>query len=166
MIALQIEDIRKFMSKMLLGTTFDSYMVSEISITTFASFTIDGMFHPEFFSGSSDDSAASGVSDDGRHIKWKTVRPVCLDIIKGKNLPVSFHIVLQLPPDETASLLDENDLSITPDDIFGFFLNISYRGDMLTVTTGSSVRVMSAAKAADMAWDRMAREFLTVEGLI
>ena len=42
MIALPVEHIREFMNKLLLTPSFDCFMVSEASITTFATFSIDG----------------------------------------------------------------------------------------------------------------------------
>ena len=48
--AFQIENIRSFMKQLLLQDTFDTFLVSEVSVTTFASFRIDGSLHPEFYS--------------------------------------------------------------------------------------------------------------------
>ena len=45
MIALQIVDLKDFMSKLLIGSTFDSFWLCEASVTTFATFTIDGTLH-------------------------------------------------------------------------------------------------------------------------
>ncbi|MFR4454409.1 MAG: DUF5721 family protein [Blautia hansenii] len=49
MIALQIVDLKDFMSKLLIGSTFDSFWLCEASVTTFATFTIDGTLHTDFY---------------------------------------------------------------------------------------------------------------------
>lgn len=48
MIALQIQDIKSFMSKLLLQDTFDSFLLKEAEITVAVTHTIDGMLHPDF----------------------------------------------------------------------------------------------------------------------
>ena len=50
MIALQIQDIKNFMSKLLLSQTFDHFLLVEGSITTFNTFRIEGRVHKDFFS--------------------------------------------------------------------------------------------------------------------
>ena len=42
MIALQIQDIKDFMSRLLLSSAFDAFLVVEGSVTTFSAFQIDG----------------------------------------------------------------------------------------------------------------------------
>lgn len=45
MIALQIQDVKDFMGKLLLQHTFDAFLVVEGSITTYNTFHIDGRLH-------------------------------------------------------------------------------------------------------------------------
>ena len=49
MVALQIQDIKNFMSKLLLSQTFDNFLLVEGSITTFNTFRIDGRLHTAFY---------------------------------------------------------------------------------------------------------------------
>ena len=42
MLALKITDIRDFTNKLFIGEVFDKFCLSEASITTFNTFTIDG----------------------------------------------------------------------------------------------------------------------------
>ena len=81
----QIQDIRDFMKKLLLGETFDTFLLSEASLTTFASFHIDGTFHPEFFG--SDEAEQLTVENCGYPL-WKRVRPLFFELTKGKNTPL------------------------------------------------------------------------------
>lgn len=163
MIALQIEHIRDFMNKLLLTSSFDTYRVSEASITTFTSFSIDGILHPEFYDSDLIDSPDASAETQ---ITWESVRPFCLSVFKGKRLPLSFHFVLQLPKSRIPDFLSDYGLASTDaEDIFGLFLNIQYRNDILTVTTGSSTRVFTGDRTLDQAWDQAVKSFLLREGL-
>ena len=163
MIALQISHVRDFMNKLLLTETFDTYLVSEATVTTFASFSIDGSLRREFYTGDESLSSADLPPENQKQVTWDMIRPFCLQLIKGRRLPLSLRIVLELPEAETAALLEDNDLNFTPEDIFGLFLNIQYRGGELSVTTGSSLRVFSQDRSLDQAWDRMVQEFLLIQ---
>ena len=50
MVALQIQDIKIFMNKLLLSQTFDNFLLVEGSITTYNTFRIEGRVHKDFFS--------------------------------------------------------------------------------------------------------------------
>ena len=45
--AFQIQDVKSFMSHLLLSNTFDRFLLTEASITTFNTFFIDGHLHKE-----------------------------------------------------------------------------------------------------------------------
>ena len=163
MIALQIEHIRDFMNKLLLTPSFDTYRVSEATITTFTTFSIDGILHPEFYDSDLIDSPDGSAESQ---ISWESIRPFCLSVFKGKQLPLSFHFVLQLPKSRIPDFLAEHGLTATAaEDIFGLFLNIQYRNNMLTVTTGSSTRVFTGDRTLDQAWDQAVKAFLSREEL-
>ena len=49
MLALQIPDVKAFMSQLLIGDTFDAFLLKEAEITTSVTHSIDGLLHPEFF---------------------------------------------------------------------------------------------------------------------
>ena len=38
------------MKKLLILDTFDTFLVSEVTVTTFATFHVDGSFHTDYFS--------------------------------------------------------------------------------------------------------------------
>ncbi|MST82511.1 DUF5721 family protein [Bilifractor porci] len=162
MLAIQIDHVKDFMKKLLLQDAFDSFLVSEISITTFTTFSIDGQLHPEFF----DPEKCEALRAENRSsILWKEARPFCLSIIKGQQSPLSFHIVLQADSALTAQLSASAGLSFSPEDIFGLFLNLQFRGGVLSVTTGTSLKVFTPDKSLDRAWDRFVSGWLEQEGI-
>ncbi|MDD3277649.1 MAG: DUF5721 family protein [Lachnospiraceae bacterium] len=158
MIAITIKSVKTFMNKMLLTDTFDNYYVSEVSITTFATFSIDGKLHHDFYDpGRAEELRSSGQEQ----ILWKDIKAFCFSVIKGKHAPLAFKFVLQLPPQEVALLIARSSLSLIPEDVFGLFLNCQFTGETLTITTGSSLRIFTLDKSLDHAWDTMLQTFLT-----
>ena len=66
MIAFEIDQVKLFMSRLLLSDAFDHFLVPEVSITTYATFRIDGTLHPAFYGDSSDTSETpSGAAVPG-----------------------------------------------------------------------------------------------------
>ena len=171
MIALQIEHIGGFMNQLLLKETFDRFLVSEAQITTFTTFTIDGQSHPEFYEddASADDGRATADSEAQRHrealVRWKEIRSFCVQILKGRRLPLSFRFVFQLSSGQIRRFLEKNGLNYDPEDVLGLFLNIQYRNHTLTVTTGSSLRIFTLDHTLDQAWDQYVRNFFNTCGL-
>ena len=70
--------------------------------------------------------------------------------------------MLLLPQEQIPDFLSDHELPLASEDVFGLFLNIQYRGNVLTVTTGSSLRVFSGNRELDRAWDQAVRDFLGV----
>ena len=160
MIALNILDIRNFMSKLLGGNSFDTFWFVEASITTYVTFTIDGSLHKDFFDSSLADSLHLEERD---YTLWKEVKPFCFSIMRGKHTPLHFKIIFRLSPEHTAVLLADRKLAYRPEDINGLFLNFQYDGRQLTCTTGTSLKVFTLDKSLDYAWDEMLRDFFKQE---
>lgn len=156
MIAVQIQDIKDFMSKLLLGNAFDSFWLSEASITTSVSYTIDGFLHPEFYYT----QEAELLQEEGRtYALWRDMKPFCFSVIKGKKTPLSFKIVFMLSKKNTQKLLASSKLSYQLEDIFGLFVNFQFDGQHLTCTTGTSLKTFSLDKSLDRVWDEMILKF-------
>ena len=47
--ALQIPDVRDFMTKLLTTEIFDTFLVTETTLTTFTTFRMDGSFHADYY---------------------------------------------------------------------------------------------------------------------
>ena len=153
MLALKITDTKDFMTKLLAGDTFDTFLFSEGSVTTFTTFLVDGTWHPEFF------------KEEQSALTWKLVRPLLYNIIKGKNTPVHMRIVLKLADYNVESLLRSADVPFTKEEIDGLFLNLTYAKDEVSVTTGTSLRIFTLDKTLDRVWDDMVRRFFQTRGI-
>ena len=162
MLAIQIEHVKKFMGALLLKESFDPFLLSEATITTFAEFHIDGFLHKDFFDGED----LEKLSAESRSlIRWKDVREHCLALIKGQRTPLSFRMVFQLPEKTTEKLVLAANSALSPEDVYGLFLNVQFRGGILTLTTGTSLRTFTLDKSLEKAWDSYISSYLAKQGL-
>lgn len=156
MIACKVTNLKKFMSHLLVGDSFDSFWLSEATITTGNTFTIDGVLHPEFFSP----EAREILERCHRtHSLWKEMKPLCYSIIRGKQTPLQFQFVFRLSYEKTRLALADSGIGVDPDQVKGLFLNIQYNGGQLICTTGAALGVFTMDKSLDRMWDQMALRF-------
>ena len=157
MIALKITNIKQFMNKFLTGGDFDSFLLEEASISTYNTFIIDGHQNRAFYS--TEEWEDQEIRPYNLSM-WKTIRPICFDLIKGKHTPAALHFVLHLIPDYTAAVLQKEECAVTPDQVKAFVLNIKYDGAELTLVTGTAFHTFLMDKTPDILWDKAVRQFL------
>ncbi len=155
MIALRIEDIRQFTTSLFVGEVFEQFLVREAAITTFNTFTIDGMIRPGYYSQEEiEDKKIGNLS------AWAMIKPFCFSLIKGKRLPGGFRIILQMPEEGTERFLASRSIPLTAEQVKGLYVNIRYEEEKLTCVTGTSVSVFTLDKTLDEEWDRAFKSFL------
>ena len=121
MIALKAEDVRDFTSKLFLGEAFDGFLVKEAKIVTYNQFSIDGHIRKGYFGP--EELEEKGIEEFS---SWAMLRPFCFSLIKGKKLPESFQIVLQLPARNTEQFAASSGCGMDGKQIQGLYLNIRY----------------------------------------
>jgi hypothetical protein len=151
-----IQDIRDFTRKLLLGDTFDTFLLSEAEITTYATFHIDGTFHPSYLSTA---EAETLTTEQCGYTLWKRIRPLFFELTRGKNTPLNFRIVFRLAPHNVEQLLRLDGIALQSTEVDGLFLNIRYDGQNLQCISGTSLRVFSMDKSLEHAWDDMLEKF-------
>lgn len=156
MTALKISNVKEFMNIFLLSETFDHFLLSEASITTFATMVLDGSCCADFFSPEDKDYE---LIKDNAYVPFSLLRSSCLDFIKGKRTPVSFKFVFLLSKENQQKTLASLHSSFAPEDISGMYLNLKYQSGDITCTTGISYRNFSMDKSLDHAWDEMVIRF-------
>lgn len=157
--SLQIPDVKDFMTKLLTTDIFDTFLVSEASVTTFTTFQIDGSYHPDYF-GNMDGSADADHGKEETAPYWRLIRPFFFDLIKGKHTPLNFKIVFRLADYNVEKLLLQAGIPLHALDVSGLYLNIYYNGKEISCITGTSVRVFTLDKSLEHAWDDMVGKFL------
>ena len=85
MIALKIEDLRGFTTKLFVRDTFDGLCVREARVATFSSFSIDGRIRPGYYT--KDEREAEGIRE---YAAWRMLRPFCFSLIKGNGCRGAF----------------------------------------------------------------------------
>lgn len=157
MISIQILELKSFMSKLLSSTMFDQYLVNEVSITTFNTFSIDGSISKTYYS---EIEKEENPSFSLEFSSWSQLKSYCFEIIKGKKTPEKFKFIFQLPVTEVSSLLVENDSSLPNSQVKTFVLTIKYDGQSVSCVTAVSYHTFSLDKSADSIWDKAFLRFL------
>lgn len=163
MIALQIQDVKDFMGKLLLQHTFDAFLVVEGSITTYNTFHIDGRLHPDYYTA--EEQEALKTSLRGFSL-WQELKPFCLELIKGKRTPLGFRFTFRLSRENTEKLLTQAGSSFSLEQVDGLLLNLRYDETGLVCTTGTSLKLFTMDKSLEHAWDQMVQKFLLRQELI
>lgn len=158
MIALKIEDIKEFTSKLFMKEDFDAFLVKEVRIVTFASFSIDGRLRKEYFSAGEQEELGTEPL-----VPWRLLRPGCFHLIRGKRLPGSFQIVFQLPRSQILRFAALQ--KVDPQAVQAMYLNIRYEEGALYCITGMSLSFFTLEKTLENAWDDSAQEYLKKMGI-
>lgn len=162
MIALQITSLKQFMNAFLTADTFDIFLLEQASITTYNIFQIDGRQNKAFYSEEEWEDASIRPYDFTR---WKDIRGLCFDLIKGKHTPTAFKFVLQLCPEYVESILKSEDTLLKTDDIKSLVLTLKYDGNRLVLVTGTSLKTFIPDKSIEQYWDNAIRRFLSKKEL-
>lgn len=161
MLAIQIEDIKNFMSHLLLKDTFDDFSVAQIEISTGNTLTIDGHLNRDFFDNE------ECLLEDGsprQYAYWSELRELCFSRIKGKKLPLFFQISLLLTEwDRQQFLLDDD--SSDPAVIENYYLNIRYDSRGLFCTSGASYKLFTMNKSAELGIDQYIQKLFSHFGI-
>lgn len=160
MVGLKIDDVKTFTSQLFVKETFDKFLVREADIVTYNAFHIDGRIKQGYY---------TDVELEENQIEefsaWKVIRPICFSLIKGKKLPGSFQIVLQLCPEDVEKFLFYSQLGFRVEQIKGLYLNIRYEDGGIHCVTGTSIDFFTLDKSLDLEWDEAARLFLKTQGI-
>lgn len=157
MIALQIKNIKTFMSRLLSSDVFDCFLLSEASITTNNTFFIDGHQNKEFFSDEEWEDSSIRPYD---YSMWKDMKSLCFHLIKGTRTPVGFKFVLHMIPSYVESILSDDSVTVPANEVKALVLTVRYDNTGLTLTTGTSLKTFLPDKSADIYWDKYMKHFL------
>ena len=73
MISLRIKDTKVFMSQLLIKDTFDRMLLSEATIKTACSYTINGQINKEYYS---DEEWDNLNNNEKSYSEWSNIKPV------------------------------------------------------------------------------------------
>ncbi len=157
MLAVQLTSKKDFMNKLLVEGVFDNFLLQEATITSGASYVIDGHINRDFYT--EEEQEELGIKGYPM-LPFSMLRTNCFDLIKGNKTPGAFKFIFLLNPENLAKTLESTQTGFTPKDVTGVFLNIRFQNQMLTLTTGVSYRTFTIDKSLESAWDAMVQKFL------
>lgn len=163
MLALQIEDTKDFMNKLLLNATFDHFALIECSISTYMTTTIDGRLNKSFYS-KEELEEKSLLNED--YAPWELLRPFCLQLVKGKRAPIQMKLTFSLSNENIKNVAASIHLPFSAQNIKGLLVNFRYDGKQILVSTATSLSAFSMDKTLDFEWDRMLEKFLKKHEII
>ena len=155
--AFKITETGNFMTKLLSGGSFDSFLLEEASLNMQVTWLLDGKINRSFYSNEE-------WEDESLHpyplIAWSEVRGHFRELIRGKKAPASLSIVLQLRPDHCEKILDAHGFPRLKDSVGAMVLNIRYDGTEVSLVTGIALKSFTLDKNADRIWDETMEKFL------
>ncbi len=162
MLAIQIKDVKTFMSKLLSADTFDSFLLEEAQIHTFNTYTIDGHQNREFYTK---EELEDPEIFPYEYSRWENMKSICFQLIKGKKVPTYMKIILHKKPEEAYTLLEEGGALEFAKLLKAFVVTIKYDAKGLLLTTGTSFTTFVMDKTPDLLWDNAFRKFLSAQGI-
>lgn len=153
MIALTLSDKKTATTALFTKEFFDYFLVREISITTNHTYTIDGHIQKDYYTEEELECLRDTTLAD-----WKSLRPFCYNLIKGKKLPAKFTINMQLSQDNVARFLNQAGLDYDISNVKGLYLHFYYEQQVLKAVTGTSLNIFTLDKSLDHAWDEMVKQ--------
>ena len=158
MLALQFTQTKNFMERLLLSPAFDCFLLSEATITTATTISIDGHFHPDFYPEEETEKTVPTRADRGL-IYWEQLRPICFQLIRGRHTPLSFSFIFCPDTTHMQKLVTDAALSFRPEDVRALFLNIRYDNGMLSCTTATSMNLFTLDRSLEEAWEKAVKDF-------
>jgi hypothetical protein len=159
--AFYVKDQKQFMNRLLKSELFDHFLLMEATIQGAISYQIDGRINRDFF----DRDELEELAGDGAYLPFAQFRPICYELIRGKHTPLYLKFVFLLSPENAARTLAASDTGLTPADVSGILLNLTFRDGSLTLTSGVSYRTFTMDHSFDAAWDALAARFLNGHGI-
>uniref|UniRef100_UPI0040565B17 DUF5721 family protein n=1 Tax=Acetatifactor sp. TaxID=1872090 RepID=UPI0040565B17 len=156
MTALQITSMKTFMNQLLVGDSFDSFLLEEAVISTANTYTIDGHINTDFYPA--EERNRDNIPYEFQ--PWSEIKGLCFHLIKGKHTPLYFKFVLHLKPEKVTALLEKENCSVDASQVRGLVLTIKYNGSKAVLTTGTSYHTFVLSKEPDTIWDKSLVKYL------
>ena len=149
----EIEEIKDFINDLLAKEKYDSFYLYDLRLRTSLDYYINGKINKEFY----DDEEKNDITDE--YVCWGNVKHTVFELIKGKNLPLSFKIILMFNRENVERLIMMNNLPINFDDVGALFYNIYYENGSLSISTGVSLKYFTLDKTLEQLWDETVEKY-------
>lgn len=147
MISLKILELNRFMAGLLKSDAFDTLWLREGYVRTYMEYRFQGRLYPEFY----DTEEAEALQ--GRSCAlWREVRPVVLELVKGRRTPLAFRLEFQLPEEEVGKVLERSGL-VLREEPPSMHLQLRFEHGTGRIVTGIARTAFSMDSSPDAAWD-------------
>lgn len=161
MISLNIPEVKLFMAKLLTGTTFDTFLLRELELSTSANFAISGQLNEGFFTKEELEERS-----ERKYIFWGEVRAIVFSMIKGNKTPLSLKLVFQATAEQCESLIRESGGKLRPEDVGGLYMNVRFEKGELHIITGTAIKTFTLDKTLEQEWDLAVKGILKAQGIV
>lgn len=141
-----ITNRKEFMAKLLKSDLFDSFEVREVVLHTAFKIVLDGKRNQDYFNDINNDEASYSV-----YLTWGELRKYVYELMQGSKLPTYFKIILSTNKEKTIDISSE---------VSAFHLNIHFRDNQTTCSTGTAYKSFSLDQSPDYIWDEKIKNFL------
>lgn len=158
MTELKINELNKFMTRLLKAEDFDDFMFKEGLVRTCIDYSFNGELHSDWY-----DTAELETMSAQKYISWSGVKANFFELIKGKHTPLLMSIKLIAHEDITNELLKRGEGG--KDEKALLNLNISFKNGELYIITGVYRSGFTLSKELDTAWDTYVQEMLKKQNI-
>lgn len=147
---IKINDIKLTMSLLLLKDTFDGFFLEEAEVLTYAKLVLNGRRNKNWH-----DEDGENTSDVCTElVRWKEVKHIFFEYIKGKKVPDIFKVSLKADSKIAEMLLkDSGFYKKYTDEKPELHLQLRYEKGELCAITGIYCKNFTLDKTVENAWD-------------
>lgn len=153
MLCIKISDVKKFMSKLLVQTVFDNFLLSELDVVTFNAFRINGKINKSWYD-------TDELDTEEEYTKWHQIKPYAFQMIKGNKVPASLKIVFYLSQENKERIIHRVGGDWKENDISQFCLNMKYEEGEMILTTGVAYNTFTMDRTMQEQWDYDLKKYL------
>lgn len=135
------------MNRLLKTNLFDTFEVREVTMHTAFKLVIDSQRNTAYFKN--DEHLLNDPLSE--FLSWGELRPYVYELMQGNRLPTYFKIILST---NAAKTLQISSVATT------FYLNILFKEECITCSTGVAYQTFTLDKSADQLWDKRMEQFL------
>lgn len=161
MIALRIEEQKKFTSGLFIGELFDKFLLREADIVTFNRFTIDGRVLPGLLyrrgAGGRGDRGVFLLEDHKARMLFPDPGKASAGDLPHRSLPVGGG--------QEPGLYRPMAPGLLPEQAAAFIINIQYENQEMTCVTGTSMNIFTMDRTLEREWDESVKQFLKRSGI-
>lgn len=153
MLCIKITDVKTFMSHLLLQSTFDNFLLSELDVLTFNSFHINGKLNKSWFD-------TDELDNEEDYAKWHQLRQYAYQVIKGSKVPASMKLVFYLSKENKERILNRVGGNWRAEDVSQFCLNMKYENGEMYLTCGVAYNTFTMDQSLQEQWNLDLKKFL------